>query len=63
MNKDIYDRLTEDYAFLQREKFEVYNDWMDGRLTTGQAVEKQRLIEERMQEIRDILLAKLDDGT
>jgi len=59
MNKDTYDRLAADYTLLQQEKFNVYEEWIYGYITTGEAIVTQRMIEEQMQDIRDLLLAEL----
>jgi len=61
VNKERRTALEKDYTLLQQEKHNVYEEWMEGYITTGEAIETQRMIEEQMRDIRDMLLADLQE--
>jgi len=47
--------LRNDYKNLELAFYEVQESWSEGELTTGEAIEQQRQLRERMKEIRELL--------
>jgi hypothetical protein len=52
--------LQDNYEMLWHQMYEVHASWLEGDLTTGQAIEQQRVLREQMREIRELLTAEAD---
>jgi len=63
MNKKRHDALANDYLLLQEKLYEVREGWLNFELTTGEAIEEQRIIREKMAEIGAILAQDVDEET
>jgi len=61
MNEKTRKALVDDYKRLERLFWDIYDEWGDGYLTTGEAISRQEMLRERMQEIRGLLTADLDE--
>jgi len=63
MNKKRHDALANDYLLLQERLYEVREGWLNFELTTGEAIEEQRIIREKVDEIGAILAQDVDEET
>ena len=55
------DALLNDYEIVEAHFYDIQEAWLKHELTTGEAIERHRLLYERMREIRELLLAKTDE--
>jgi len=61
VNKKRRDALKNDYKILLERFWNVHEEWLEGTITTGRAIEKQRMLRMRMQEIDSMLEQPTDE--
>jgi len=54
--------LLKEWKELEQRMGAIRQEWLDFELTTGDAIEKQRVIHEKMHELRALLMLAVDEN-